>query len=81
MEVDLLTLTKKIYYDTLTTGAGGTRKKPPTSVSHVKLVCYKLYLDSCVTYHTTFVDWYLSNIHKVDIGLKGHCNAGVTISN
>ena len=38
-----------------------------------------LFLDSCATYHLTFVDWCLKNIHGVERFLKGHCNAGVTL--
>ena len=39
----------------------------------------KLFLDSCATYHLTFVDWCLKNIHVVERYLKGHCIADVTL--
>ena len=47
----------------------------------VTLCAWKLYLDSCATYNSAFVDWYLDNVHEVDTILKGSCNAGVTTSN
>ena len=37
-----------------------------------------MYLDSCATYHSVFVDWCLDNVHDVEVYLKGHCNVGVT---
>jgi len=36
--------------------------------------------DSCATYHSVFLDWYIDNVHQVDTILKGSCNAGVTTS-
>lgn len=42
---------------------------------------WKLYLDSCATYHCAFVEWLLKNVRVVDTILKGNCNAGVTTSN
>jgi len=42
---------------------------------------WKLYLNSCATYHSPFVDWYLKNVHVVDTVLKGSCNTVVTTSN
>ena len=50
-------------------------------VGQVALDWWKIYLDSCVTYHTTFAESILSNIHDVDIVLKGRCNNRVTASN
>ena len=47
----------------------------------VTLDWWKLYLGSCATYHTAFVDWLLDNVHEVDTVFKGNCNVGVTISN
>jgi hypothetical protein len=41
---------------------------------------HKLYLDSCATYHSAFVDWILSDVRRVDEVLRGNCNAGVTTS-
>ena len=52
-------------------------KKPE---QHFTLDKWKLYLDSCATYHSAFVEWYLDNTHDVDTVLKGTCNAGVTTS-
>ena len=42
---------------------------------------WKLYLDTCATYHSAFVDWMLSNVHQVNTILRGNCNAGVTSTN
>ena len=40
-----------------------------------------LYLDTCATYHSAFVDWMLSNVHTMNTVLRGNCNAGVTSTN
>ena len=45
---------------------------------HVTLMPHKLYLDSCVSYHTMFDAFWLENVHKVDTIMAEHCNAGVT---
>ena len=50
-------------------------------VAHFTLNSYKLYLDSCATYHSICVDWYLHNIKEVGTILHGNYNAGVTITN
>ena len=42
---------------------------------------YKLYLDSCATYHSAFVRTLLHNVHVVNTVLQGNCNAGVSTSN
>ena len=68
-------------YDNIINGIGmlnqGSAKLKP---ARLKLVCdWKLYLDSCATYHSVFATWCLENIHEVEVYLKGHCNAGVTI--
>ena len=47
-------------------------------LSNVTSCEWKLYLDSCATYHSTFVDWCLENVHDVSMHLTGHCNAGTT---
>ena len=47
----------------------------------VTLHDWKLFLDSCATYHSEFVDWMLSDVHKVSTMLRGNCNAGVTSTN
>ena len=44
----------------------------------LKLCVWKLYLDSCATYHSVFAEWYLKNIEEVEVYLKGHCNTGMT---
>mmetsp|Transcript_11546 Transcript_11546/g.25307 ORF Transcript_11546/g.25307 Transcript_11546/m.25307 type:complete len:155 (-) Transcript_11546:466-930(-) len=59
------------------------RKKsmPPATIKKRNtLDSWKLYLDSCATYHSAFVDWCLDNVRTVDRVLKGNCNAGVTTS-
>ena len=53
-------------------------KAKPRSGRSLKLDDWKLYLDSCATYHSCFADWCLDNVHDVEVYLKGHCNAGVT---
>ena len=44
------------------------------------LDAHKLYLDSCATYHSSFVIWLLGNVHQVRTVLQGNCNAGVSTS-
>ena len=86
---DLLNPVQKGYCDALPTDTGtqktlpraAARKSVPRSTKCVTLDWWKLYLDSCATYHTVSVDWLLDDIHKVDTILKGNCNAGVTTSN
>ena len=41
---------------------------------------WKLYLDSCATFHTSFVRDMLSDVYKSKVTLHGSCNAGTTIS-
>ena len=41
---------------------------------------YKLYLDSCATYHSSFLRSLLHDVHEVKTVLQGNCNAGVSIS-
>ena len=41
-------------------------------LSNVTLCEWKLYLDSCATYHSKFVDWCLENVHDVSVHLTGH---------
>ena len=45
---------------------------------NVALCEWKLYLDSCATYHSKVFDWCLDNEHDVSVYLTGHCNAGTT---
>ena len=52
------------------------REKGPRTT----LCTWKLYLDSCATYHSVFVDWCLNNVKLVGVSLTGHCNAGTTTS-
>ena len=40
-----------------------------------------MYLDSCATYHSMFVDWYLDTIKDVGNVLHVHCNTGVITTN
>ena len=49
--------------------------KPPRP----KLYIWKLYLDSCATHYLVFADGCLSNVHEVEVYLKGHCNAGLPL--
>ena len=42
------------------------------------LAWYKLYLDSCATYHMSFVTSLLQDAKEVGTALHGNCNAGVT---
>ena len=42
---------------------------------------YKLYLDSCATYHSACVRKPLNEIREVKTVLQGNCNAGVSTSN
>ena len=41
------------------------------------LDCYKVYLDSCATYHTFFVEEYLYRVEKDKTTTNGSCNAGM----
>ena len=77
--VDLVNPTKKNDRNALKT-TKGNKKTLPTSVSCITLDWWKLYLDSCATYHTLFADWYLHNVNEVDIVTKSNYNAGVTIN-
>ena len=56
---------------------GGSEE--PKAKERLRLSEHKLFLDSCATYHSVFVEWCLKNVHEVKRYLKGHCNAGVTI--
>ena len=53
---------------------GPDKSKP----ARLKLCNWKLYLDSCATYHLVFTEWCLENIQEVEVYIKGHCNTGVT---
>ena len=58
--------------------------KPEVQVPRLRnttLCEWKLYLDSCATYHSTFVDWYLENMHNVSVHLTGHYSTGTTTCN
>ena len=41
---------------------------------------FKLYSDSCATYHSVFVRNMLSNVKTVGTVLQGNCNVGVSTS-
>ena len=41
--------------------------------------CWKLYLDSCASYHTFFIKDFLMNIYEGAGAMNGNCNAGTTI--
>ena len=57
---------------------GGSKASQETK--RLTLDAYKLYLDSCATYHSVFVEWCLDNITADGVVLRGNCNAGVTTS-
>jgi len=62
------------------TGVGFlTPGEASTKTKRLKLSPTKLFLDSCATYHSGYVDWLMKNVHVVENYLKGHCNAGVTV--
>ena len=52
----------------------------PAGSKHQKCLTWPdgiIYLDSCATYHSVFVEWILKNTHKVDTYLTGHGNVGL----
>ena len=55
-------------YESILNGIGmfnqGLGKSKP---AHLKLYDWKLYLDSCTTYHLVFADWCINNVHKVEV--------------
>ena len=40
----------------------------------------KLYLDSCASYHTFFLEEFLTDVEESDATMTGRCNAGTTIT-
>ena len=50
-------------------------------VKRFTLDSHKLYLDSCATYHSSFVRWILDDVKTVTTVMQGNCNAGVSTSN
>ena len=61
---------KKVYFATVENKPG----------KRLTLHPHKLYLDSCATYHSTFVRNMLSNVKTGTTVLQGQCNAGVSTS-
>ena len=49
-------------------------------VAWFTLALWKLYLDSCATYHIVFVMWLLKKVEDAETTPVGKCNAGVTSS-
>ena len=52
----------------------------PISSKRYTLDPWKLYLDSCATYHTAFVTSMLNDVSKSGTTLVGNCNVGVASS-
>ena len=75
---------KKNYCDVVELGTSLNLKtesyKKDSNTRRVTLTWWKVHLDSCTTYHTSFVEYMLTNIHQVKTALGGSCNAGVTTS-
>ena len=44
------------------------------------LDAHKLYLDSCATYHSSFVMYMLGNVHQASTVLQGNCNSVISTS-
>ena len=42
---------------------------------------WKLYLDSCATYHSFFVEKFLTNVQDGNTTLTGSCNASTAVTN
>jgi len=85
-KANMAPVTKKLSFEevmhTRTAKPVPTAPVPKPSKEVCMTLCaWKLYLDSCDTYHSAFADWCLENICEVDTILKGSCNAGVTTSN
>jgi len=57
---------------------GHEARLPAQQRGRITLHDWKLFLDSCTTYHSAFSDWMLSNMHEVSTVLRGNRNAGVT---
>ena len=53
--------------------------KLPTDI--FTLDWWKCYLDSCSTYHTLFIEEFLSDVHKGDTTINGSCNACTVSTN
>ena len=44
------------------------------------LDAHKIYVDSCATYHSSFLRWMLGNVHQVSTVLQVNYNDGVSTS-
>ena len=64
-----------------TVSSGTLKPEQDKKSARMTLDSHKLYLDSCATYHSAFVEWMLSDVHTVNTVLRGNCNAGVTSTN
>ena len=75
---------KKSYCDVLVSGTSSNLKtkfyKKDSITGRVTLAWWKTCLDSCTTYHTSFVESMLTNVRQVKTALRGSCNTGVTTS-
>ena len=63
---------------TLNTHERKVRFKGISGGKRLTLQWWKVYLDSCATYHTFFVKEFLRNIVENKGTMKGNCNAGET---
>ena len=77
LETGTQTKPKKVSFADIVQN-GVSKASPETK--RLTLDAYKLYLDSCATYHSVFVEWCLDNITTDGVVLRGDCNAGVTTS-
>ena len=49
-------------------------------IKRFTLDAYKIYFESCATYHSSFVRWMLGNGHQVITLIQGNCNVGASTS-
>ena len=75
---------KKTYCDVLKSGTSSNLEtesyKKDSITERVTLAWWKVYLDSCATYHTSFMEYMLTNIYQVKTAPRGSCNTRVITS-
>ena len=75
---------KKSYSDVLKIGTSSKLENKTyqndSVTGRVTLDWWKVYLDSCVMYHISFVEVMLTDVCQVKTALRGSCNTGVTTS-
>ena len=59
----------------------GSVPEQDSGKGRVTLHDYKLYMDTCATYHSAFMEWMLDNVHILNTVLCGNCNTCVTSTN